>query len=277
MLHCAKCNETKDADEFPRNCRTKSGRQSYCRACNTAYCAAYYARKQAWLNDAPAPDMPSTPKMCFIYKVRKELLRDPPSLYHSFRPLTEEDIRERLQQLKAYEASLSRNKRNQSKLTKALRVRYQRMSVEGADKGNPVVASDATDTDGRSAEPPLEAPAEAPAAAPAAAPSASTMEVDDVYLLRYPWEDSPIKVGYAKDVDARVRSLEAGHNFKLQVLAIFPDQGRLERRVHALLSDHRATDGRGQEWFNVTLQQALSAAMSALAFAHSDEAQEEHA
>ena len=88
-------------------------------------------------------------------------------------------------------------------------------------------------------------------------------------MLRYPWEDSPSKVGHAKDVAARVRSLEAGHNLKLQVLAIFPGQGRLERRVHALLSDHRATDGRGQEWFNVTLQQAFSAAASALAFAHS--------
>ena len=94
-------------------------------------------------------------------------------------------------------------------------------------------------------------------------------EDDQLYLLRYPWEDSPIKVGHAKDVAARVHSLEAGHNMKLQVLAIFPGQGRLERRVHALLSDHRATDGRGQEWFNVTLQQALLAAASALTFARS--------
>ena len=110
--------------------------------------------------------------------------------------------------------------------------------------------------------------------ASAAAPTAldtdcGATEDDQLYLLRYPWEDSPIKVGHAKDVAARVHSLEAGHNMKLQVLAIFPGQGRLERRVHALLSDHRATDGRGQEWFNVTLQQAFSAAASALAFARS--------
>ena len=71
--------------------------------------------------------------------------------------------------------------------------------------------------------------------------------------------------------------MEAGHNFKLQVLAIFPGQGRLERRVHALLSDLRAADGQGQEWFNVTLQQALLAAASALAFARSGKAQAEHA
>ena len=154
MLLCATC-----ADEFPRNCRTKSGRQSYCRACQNAYCAAYKARKRAGRASAAAPT-----------------------------------------------------------------------ALDGA---------------------------------------CGATEDDQLYLLRYPWEDSPIKVGHAKNVAARVHSLEAGHNMKLQVLAIFPGQGRLERRVHALLSDHRATDGRGQEWFNVTLQQALSAAAAALDFARS--------
>ena len=85
------------------------------------------------------------------------------------------------------------------------------------------------------------------------------MEVDHLYLLRYPWGESPIKVGRAKDVDARVHQLERGHNFKLQQLAIFPGQGWIERRVHTLLSKHKATDGRGQEWFHVSLGEALLA------------------
>ena len=100
------------------------------------------------------------------------------------------------------------------------------------------------------------------------APSASATAVDHLYLLRYPWDKSPVKVGRAQDVDARVRQLEAGHNFKLQQLAIFPGQGRLERRVHMLLSDYRATDGRGQEWFLVTPEQAASAATLAIALAN---------
>ena len=104
--------------------------------------------------------------------------------------------------------------------------------------------------------------------APSETPSEGAMEVDHLYLLRYPWGESPIKVGRAKDVDARVRQLERGHNFKLQQLAIFPGQGRLERRVHTLLSDHRATDGRGQEWFHVTLEQAAPAVTSAIALAN---------
>ena len=102
---------------------------------------------------------------------------------------------------------------------------------------------------------------------PSAVPTvgeANTTEVDHLYLLRYPWENSPIKVGHAKDVTTRVNSLESGHNFKLQVLTIFPGQGRLERKVHVLLSEHRATNGRGHEWCTVTLQQALTAVALAI-------------
>ena len=93
---------------------------------------------------------------------------------------------------------------------------------------------------------------------------ANTTEADHLYLLRYPWENSPIKIGHAKDITTRVHSLESGHNFRLQVLTIFLGHGRLERKVHALLSEHRATNGRGHEWFAVTLQQALTAVALAI-------------
>ena len=144
MLLCAKCKQTKDEDEFARDCNKKTGRPRCCRACKHAYDAAYRAQKRVDRARAAAPP-----------------------------------------------------------------------ALDGA----------ARRADG----------------------ACGATEDDQLYLLRYPWEDSPIKVGHAKDVAARVHSLEAGHNMKLQVLAIFPGQGRLERRVHALLSDHRATDGRGQE------------------------------
>ena len=145
MLRCAKCKQIKDVDEFPRSCRNKSGRHSYCRACDVAY---YTQTRCGQANAVP--------------------------------------------------------------------------SVV------PVVGE------------------------------ANATEADQLYLLRYPWENSPIKVGRARDVTTRIRSLEAGHNFKLHVLTIFPGQGRLERKVHALLSEHRATSGRGHEWFTVALQQVLT-------------------
>ena len=114
-----------------------------------------------------------------------------------------------------------------------------------------VVTSDGSTMDTAASEAPSETPLETP--------SEGAMEVDHLYLLRYPWGESPIKVGRAKDVDARVRQLERGHNFKLQQLAIFPGQGWIEHRVHTLLSKHKATDGRGQEWFHVSLGEALLA------------------
>ena len=82
---------------------------------------------------------------------------------------------------------------------------------------------------------------------------------EQLYLLSYPWPSSPIKVGRTRDVSARLSQLEGGHNFRLQLLAVFPGQGWAEHKVHALLSSYRATSGRGQEWFQVTLAQALSA------------------
>ena len=168
MLRCTKCKETKDVDAFSLNCRSKSGRHSYCRECH----AAYAAQKRA--NRANA-----TPNVA----------------------------------LSAMSAGA--------------------MSV-GAIPSAPEEMAEAT-------------------------------EADQLYMLRYPWENSPIKIGHAKDITTRVHSLESGHNFRLQVLTIFPGQGRLERKVHALLSEHRAANGRGHEWFNVTLQQALTAVALAIA------------
>ena len=80
-----------------------------------------------------------------------------------------------------------------------------------------------------------------------------------LYLLRYPWQDSPIKVGRAHDVAVRICQLESGHNFRLQLLAVFPGLGPFEHKAHALLSNYRASGGRGQEWFQITLPQALLA------------------
>ena len=149
MLRCANCKQTKDVDDFSRSCKSKSGRHSYCRACD----AAYYAQTRGKVVPSAVPTVGE----------------------------------------------------------------------------------------------------------------ANTTEADHLYLLRYPWENSPINVGHAKNVTTRVHSLESGHNVKIQVLTIFPGQGRLERKVHALLSEHRAADGRCHEWFTVTLQQALPTVALAIA------------
>ena len=100
------------------------------------------------------------------------------------------------------------------------------------------------------AERPVERPAERPVERPAE---------QLLYLLRYPWQDSPIKVGRTHDINARICQLEGGHNFRLQLLGVFPGLGPFEHKVHELLSNYRASGGRGQEWFQTTLPQALLA------------------
>ena len=82
---------------------------------------------------------------------------------------------------------------------------------------------------------------------------------EQLYILSYPWAGSPIKVGRTHDVSARVGQLEGGHNFRLKLLAVFPGLGAQEHKVHTLLKSFRATNGRGKEWFQVTLAQALLA------------------
>ena len=82
---------------------------------------------------------------------------------------------------------------------------------------------------------------------------------DSLYIMRYISSDSPLKVGRARDVEARARQLEAGHCFRIQVLAIFPGKGYIERKVHEYLSTYRVKTGRGREWFKVEPGQAFSA------------------
>ena len=38
---------------------------------------------------------------------------------------------------------------------------------------------------------------------------AEATEADQLYMLRYPWENSPIKIGHAKYITTRVHSLES--------------------------------------------------------------------
>ena len=81
---------------------------------------------------------------------------------------------------------------------------------------------------------------------------------EKLYILSYPWAGSPLKVGRTHDVSARVGQLEGGHNFRLTLLAVFPGLGAQEHKVHTLLKSFRATNGRGKEWFQVTLAHALT-------------------
>ena len=94
---------------------------------------------------------------------------------------------------------------------------------------------------------------------PRAADMGSTSQ-DALYVLRYEFDPCGamgLKIGRAACVETRVRQLETGHNFRLLILATFPGLGHLEPRVHTMLSESRAREGRGREWFHVPLGTVL--------------------
>ena len=79
-----------------------------------------------------------------------------------------------------------------------------------------------------------------------------------LYIMENSRLSGEVKIGYSKDVERRRKELEAGQNFKMIVLAIFPGKGYLEKRVHAHLGSFRVTEYTGTEWFKCSLGEALA-------------------
>ena len=67
-----------------------------------------------------------------------------------------------------------------------------------------------------------------------------------------------VKIGCSNDVPKRKREFEATHNFRMNVLAIFPRKGYLERQVHLQLSHLRVAECAGTEWFKCSLGKAVA-------------------
>ena len=89
-------------------------------------------------------------------------------------------------------------------------------------------------------------------------PPAPALESDSLYVLTYSFDDSLVKIGHSKDVQQRIRDLESCHNFRLLLLAELPGLGHLEAKLHDHFKDYRSDEGRGREWFRVSLAQVTS-------------------
>ena len=81
---------------------------------------------------------------------------------------------------------------------------------------------------------------------------------DDLYVMKYSFDDTAVKIGRSDNVKRRKHSLEAGQNFFMEVVAIFPGKGCLEKEVHRNLQDYRSTSGAGTEWFNICAEDAAA-------------------
>ena len=80
-----------------------------------------------------------------------------------------------------------------------------------------------------------------------------------LYIMRRSDAPAKLKIGRSNDPVNRAPTLQSGHCFHMSVLATFPNAGSKEHAVHAILQQHRVLEGPGNEWFNVSLSQAVSA------------------
>ena len=80
----------------------------------------------------------------------------------------------------------------------------------------------------------------------------------DLYVMQNSRIPGELKVGRSQDVEARRRSLQSSHNFRMLVLAVFPGAGNIEGCVHEMLSYCRVTEeAAGREWFRCSPQIAF--------------------
>lgn len=88
---------------------------------------------------------------------------------------------------------------------------------------------------------------------------------DDLYIMRYDWNDKIVKIGHSTNIENRVKYLECGQAFRVIVLSVFPGKGHLEGKVHELLSEFRVNNCMGREWFEVSQEFATKTIKMAIA------------
>ena len=81
-----------------------------------------------------------------------------------------------------------------------------------------------------------------------------------LYVMQNSRIPGELKIGRSQDVEARRRSLQRSQNYRMLVLAVFPQAGNIEGCVHEMLSYCRVTEeAAGREWFRCSLQTAFAA------------------
>ena len=81
---------------------------------------------------------------------------------------------------------------------------------------------------------------------------------DSLYVMRYSNDATCVKIGRSDNMEGRQRHLEAGQNFTVDVLVIFPGAGWLEAQLHERLQEKRSSHGAGREWFKILSIEAVA-------------------
>ena len=85
-----------------------------------------------------------------------------------------------------------------------------------------------------------------------------TKRVQHLYVMRYDFDDSKVKIGKSHNPEQRRRCIEGQHDFLMETLCVFPTKGGLEKDVHKALKDLRSKKGKCKEWFKVPAKDAVA-------------------
>ena len=101
---------------------------------------------------------------------------------------------------------------------------------------------------------------------------AKTKRVQHLYVMRYDFDDSKVKIGKSHNPEQRRRCIEGQHDFLVETLCVFPSKGGLEKHVHRALRDVRSKQGKCKEWFKVPAKDAVAVVSKLLQAIEAEEA-----
>ena len=104
---------------------------------------------------------------------------------------------------------------------------------------------------------------------------AKPKRVEHLYVMRYDFDDSKVKIGKSHNPEQRRRCIEGQHDFLVETLCVFPAKGGLEKRVHGALKDLRSKKGKCKEWFRVPAQDAAAVVSKLLQAIEAEEAKDQ--
>ena len=99
-----------------------------------------------------------------------------------------------------------------------------------------------------------------------------TKRVQHLYVMRYDFDDSKVKIGKSHNPEQRRRCIEGQHDFLVETLCVFPTKGSLEKHVHKALKDVRSKKGKCKEWFKVPAKDAVAVVSKLLQAIEAEEA-----
>ena len=88
-------------------------------------------------------------------------------------------------------------------------------------------------------------------------PQTKGRQMEDLYVMRYSFDESAVKIGCSNKTAQRRSSLQASHNFYVETLAIFPGRGHFEPKIHKKLKAFFSGRGAGLEWFDIHVSKAV--------------------